>query len=114
MLFGHYSLRKDRVSREVFGNFERENYGLQEKEKKEEEVIHPIQANITEIPMFFSDPGFFQNPSTDDDILVVINIAELSSTEFDPPSTEPNNFSYMEDSKIPEIGRPPQKKGQVW
>ena len=40
--------------------------------------------------------GLLQNPTTGDKIFQVINLVEMSDTEFEQPSTEPNIFLDME------------------
>ena len=55
------------------------------------------------------DPGFFLNLITDDKIFDVINLVELSDTESDPLSAEPNIFLDMEASEVFSNTPPPQK-----
>ena len=109
MSLGHYSLQEDAMFREASGDIECGNDVLREK-KKEEDDIHPNQANDDELPIFSAlDPGFFQNPIIDDEIFHAINLVELSDTEFDPPSTETTIFLDMEASEVRSNCPPAQK-----
>ena len=90
--FEHYSLQEVAMFREVSGDTEWGNDVLREKRKTEED-IHPTRTNNTELPIFSPpDPGFFQNPISDDEVFDLINLVELSDTELDPQTTEPDMF----------------------
>ena len=72
---------------------------------------HRNQANNTELPIFSPpDPGLFRNPISDNEIFDVINLLELSDTEFDPPSTKPKIFLDMEVLEIPSNNPHPRKR----
>ena len=96
--------------REVSGDIQWGNDVLKEKKKEEEEDIHSNRANITELPIFsLPDPGFFQNTITDHEIFDLINLLELSDTELDLPSTEPNIFLIWKPQKSFRIVLLPEK-----
>ena len=99
--FGHYSLREDAMFRDVCGDIEWGNDVLREKRQKDDEDLHPNEANDSELPIF-SPPHreLLQNPITVDNFFDLIDLLESSDTEFDPPSTEPNLFLDMEASEV--------------